>query len=370
MADNSLLTLFFIVGVILIIVSILYLDHPQDNTNNSPPNPIAKTPEEQVVAMTPVPGWGPQTPVTGPQGVCLVYTFGSTITGATDRTIAYGNPNVEFSNLIFNSDGIPSGSTPANPITASKTEGKCVYPDQLAAKLVQHTCESQSSQGYRCVKRNGVIASVGEVEKYFTPCTLPACTNVLSFVSLGFNVEPNTAVQCIAQNRDPGVIDVELLPCRYDPKFLFDITRADAGTFTVNPSGVLAKVQNRETGKCLNAAGFGVGAPIIMTDCTINNGFTWSIIPPTEFTIDGKTFTSVQQLCYNTNGVYPSKEDILANKVRCMSLEFFGRPAIVPFQISSSTLSQTQFLDYTLYNSLANISVPNYPLLLNFPTSL
>lgn len=362
---NELITIFFIVTIAIVIISVLYLYHPQDNTNNSPPNPIATTPEQQITTMTPISGWGPQTPVNGLQGVCLVYTFGSTI---TNRDILYGNPTVDFNTLIFNSSGIPSGSTPLNPITASKGTNPCVYPDQLSAKLVQHTCESQASQGYRCVERNGSIASVGQKEEYFVPCPLPQCTNTLSFVSVGFNVEPNTPIPCIAEDRT-GIPDVEVLPCQYNPRFLFDITRADDGTLTPNPLGVIAKIQNRESGKCLNVAGLSANSRVIMTDCTLNGGFNWHIIPPTEFTVDGKTVTTVQQVCYGT-GRYPTKEELFpGNGVNCMALEF-NRVIIQRYGVPGLTLDQTQFLDYSLYNILANTSVPSYPLLLNFPGSL
>lgn len=365
----ELVIIFLIVAVVILILCLNYLGTPQSDTNNNPPNPIGKTPEQQIADVTPVSGWGPETDTSGVQGACYVYTFVSQLSGTS---ITYNPPNYIYNNLIFNSAGIPSGSTPQFPITAVPASTvSCITNDQVSAKLVQHTCTSQESQGYECVEKNGSIASVGQTEQYFTSCTVPTCAGVENFIGLPFGSAGVT--NAFVTRTTPNLTVSTTLN---DPNTqAFQVSRADQGGNPVNPMGVLAKIFDKNTGLCLLPQSAEQQSQLVMDKCTNLNstgGYVWQIIPPTPLPLPGlPNNITPQQLCFTNNGSYPAAVTDLGITSLCINRAGLGnnRIELSPFQqIGTIPGSNTQLVQYTIFNQMV-ANNQNYPLLPVFPTT-
>lgn len=342
---SFLLILFIIIGIILLIffifLGIYYYKHPVNNDIEESPNI-----------------WSKPVPIDGPRGQCLLYQFGATqIAGFT----------------------IPAGTSlntnTLNGMTGIAESETCVDPDQIFAQLSSRTCQGTTGDISFCYDNNGNLKAPGFTDEIYTTCGVATpCFGALAVIALNFN--PPGLNTCLNKNLQAVTCDIT------QENQLFRITR---NYFTVldgtveipapsnNQGGYLAQILDRDTNLCLGAT----GGTLTIGDCSLNQGYNWLLLPSfitaggTGYTgpsgptgITGGTSVS-QQIAYVTTedlvdfpsdltSVAQLETWIVNNNIQSLALDG-NNVVLAPFLFGDT--NNTQYITYSIYNTLSNIPI-------------
>jgi len=217
-----------IIFVIAVIITIIVKKHKQDLENRDIPDSNYQ-----------INSWSsPEPSDDSTRNQCLLYNF--------PTTIINGNKQISVPTL---------NTSTLNQLTPSNLDNiSCYYQDQIIAKQVKKTCTpvqniSDDKQSITiCPSINGGYVDVGTTEVYYSDdCNIPKCEGKLSVIGINFHPFYNL-VKCITSNHDGTTFMQDCDPTNDDQVFSIILQDLDN---QLNDKGRVAKIFNRNLGKCL-----------------------------------------------------------------------------------------------------------------------
>lgn len=353
----GLLVLFII---FFIIVGVYYIRSPPPN---QPVDPKIYQAEYDSWVV-----WGEMNPVDGERGTCNLYEF-----------MGKDNPNPYICmNSAQVSPGIPGEITLQENILDSKTplgRSSCIDIDQIVARKVTRQCVGLGvSTDSVCVGVDGKSYKVGETETLYTTekCGIGPCPSELVFWGVGYGVVPDVPlcnnVQCLKSTDLETVIGSDCSIA--DPRQIYQLTRY---SILEKPAadGILASITDRTTGLCMipNAD----KTELILSIC---GNPVWALIKK----LKGNTYGAEQQTCYigdlntfeiidifNSSSIDEIIVKISSYGVTSLQLDTSNNVVLLPYanyflsdppDVDTSRRATSQYVNYTLYNTIMLGQVP------------
>lgn len=345
---NTLLVVFVITCIAIIIIAVGILIYYIYTRNKVNPNNDISSPNI----------WSKSEPIVGnPKGNCLLYQFEAydVISGSTTYVIPGG------SNLNLNV---------LNSMTGVTVNTSCIDVDQIYAELSSRTCQGVTGSTSFCYNNEGQLLSPGDVEQLYVQCgTNTLCPGALALIALNFNIGSSQPALCITKGSSITGNECDIT----QESQLFRLTRTfftvtgtgSAATVNVQPAstnqgGYLTQILDRDSQLCL---GVDDNNDLSLVNCSTNGGYTWLLTP--SFTTTTNTNTP-QQIAYVTNTdliSFPTsltaqelENWISTNNIMSLAL-ISDQPALAPFSldITTGTNYNTQYITYSIYNTLSTI---------------
>jgi hypothetical protein len=388
----ALFVILFLFVILILIIAIVLLNKSTNSNSGTTGNTGAFN--SSTTPIYEVDYWSGATGTTGPLSVCNIFYFQGGIQG--DTAFNYNINNlvpVQVSNCL-SVDQIALGLTGIACFGPQPAAGfKCVDPDQLSLKQVQHTCGATGSNGLGCVSNSGSHFAPGSTETFLTTCGLKPCTDTLASIVLNYNLSTDLAstvkyMYCVepfitfgptGPTGATGVQDVIMYAnrCAYSINQQWKITRANINSsgngFVKSNTGVYAQIQNRQSGLCLISKTQGINTFPTLGACTANsypwvftNGFhVGALTTPPQISWVGDKIVPITNVSQLINWLDSSSPNSLAVGGDTGTEEPSKFLVLQPFALKQNQGDffhyKANYLDFALFNFILQ-NQNNYPL--------